>query len=508
LSTSGKPLPRSSRFSFISKVLPVAFFGSLFRRRPQSQRDSQSSELLERKQPTAIRSPKAWSTVGTAANISPIPEERDSAPPQRKIRRISVLSIPPIIASTSRPELPMASSSKVTGTPSPRLSSATDFVPLVQRRIDNQQFSANRISGLPPVAVEPVRYGSTPDLPQRDTSDRDRDRDPSPRRNSQGEPLSPSAWMAGFGLASNSNPEVFTNPSYISSSDLGHGSSIYSGQGRIIEDPTSPRSISSASVQSSQTVRPPLGSPEPAQSQQRRLSFVAEHNDVRPDGASDIISALGSAFGDRPDSSRSALELNDNHSQGHYNSHLQPQSYPYPAQSQSQPHSHPPHPTLNTRFHPLSDVEEVLTPVADERLSIHTGSPKARRPSNASNKQSPAEAIAFQNPFVDDQTFPMPPAPTAYKIRKAPMLRKISDATSSMGGVAPSEESATLSLTNTSIVEPGYPIDSGDWDDRLARQREEDQLFYAGALRSSTPPLGGEPSNTRSGSKSANPFES
>lgn len=139
----------------------------------------------------------------------------------------------------------------------------------------------------------------------------------------------------------------------------------------------------------------------------------------------------------------------------------------------------------------LYSEQEVLTPVADERLSIQPGSAffswrqhrdsAGGQSSNRSQSPSPRateQPNQFTNPFADNNAiYAFPPPPSA-RGRRPMTTRRKSEVTSLSGGVLPSEKSGSLSLTGTSIVDHGPPIDTGDWDDVTARREEEDQLFY------------------------------
>ncbi|KAG8830705.1 hypothetical protein FRC17_004394 [Serendipita sp. 399] len=184
--------------------------------------------------------------------------------------------------------------------------------------------------------------------------------------------------MAGFGLGSNPNVvDPFNNPSYVSSSEGGHHQRYsYQSSGLSGENMASPRS-GAGSLSSDKTTRGRAPSP-PGQYQQMTrgvpLSVVVEHggSDVRLDGASDIMSTFGSAFGDRPESIRSTATSYNEH---HYNA---------AAADQAQ----------IARYHALSDVEEVLTPVADERLSLRPGQSLPWRSTSTYNSRSRGGSVS------------------------------------------------------------------------------------------------------------------
>lgn len=145
--------------------------------------------------------------------------------------------------------------------------------------------------------------------------------------------------MAGFGLASAANVDTLNNPSYVSSSGhdrhtslSGHFSSTHS------EGPTS-LLTAAHSFGSERTTRERQQSSQC--SQVNTLSTASERGDVRPDGVSDIMSTLGSAFHDRTCSRQSPVTINIMHGFGQ-----------------------------TTWYHNLSDVEEVLTAVADKAVSL------------------------------------------------------------------------------------------------------------------------------------------
>ncbi|KAG8812110.1 hypothetical protein FRC19_003367 [Serendipita sp. 401] len=417
---------------------------------------------------------------------------------------------------------------------------SVDFVPFVQRRVSTHHLATARLSAVRPT-IEPVKLGSTTELGLglgRPTSPT--------RRNSRGEPLSPSAWMAGFGLGSNPNVvDPFTNPSYVSSSGGSHrGSyqSAFSGE-RDRERPfesggdlASPRS----GAQSLASDRTPRGRHSPIQYQQMTrgapLSIVAEHGpaaDVRPDGASDIMSTFGSAFGDRPESTHSH------------------------ATSYNEYHHHPDQIQL-TRYHALSDVEEVLTPVADERLSLRPGqeapwravyesrasipSPRQFPETVSSSPNSPyfshlrsaadntdtttATATQFRNPFASDEHVQIPqhsspppqqqqqqyqqprtpqrqhhhhqssdadlanaaamipPVPSSGRNRRPPGPHRRKSEATSLSGILPSDASVAPSMTGTSIVERPHSLDTSEWDDPSLRRQQEERLFFSGSIAS------------------------
>lgn len=433
---------------------PVAFFGRAIRRlksatKRDDQRDSQSSELLEWKQ----RSNYPWSEAEVPVFDAAHAEKPLSSRPSTQQRK-SPSPIPETVPSPKLPEAHLSVPPKPAARPSSGEPNTIGFVPLVQRRVSSQP-SAERLPAVGPIAIEPVRLESNPDLT----------RQPSTRRVSTGEPLSPSAWMAGFGLASASNIDPFNNPSYVSSSD--HHTSI-SGHSasRISEDPMSPRSVAH-SLGSDRTTRGRQRSPQ--RTTIEPLSTVSENNDVRLDGASDIMSTLGSTFHDRSESRHSLNETND------------PNTLGEPAQA--------------VYYHPLSDVEEVLTPVADERLSMQppwrsteshssSSSKQPRIPSlnstqNLSEPPSPnaAEYSSFRNPFADSSVPAPMSIPFITRMRLPGPPRKISEPTSLSGSVYPSEKSGSISLAGTSIVDHSVPIDA-DWDRDSIRIKESEQIFY------------------------------
>lgn len=433
---------------------PVAFFGRVIHRLKTSasrneQRDSQSSELLEWKRQTDQRSTNyPWSE----AEVPVVDVGRGEKSPQRLSpqKRESPSSLPEIISSPAVSDVQLPTPPKPVAKPTSGEPSNPDFVPLVQRRVSSYRPPIDRLEAIRPIAIEPVRLGSTPDLT----------RETSPRRASTGDPLSPSAWMAGFGLASATNIDPFNNPSYVSSSDHDHRTSTSGhSSGKHSEDPTSPRSATQ-SFSSDRTPRGRQRSPQRAPAEP--LSTVSEHEYVRPDGASDIMSTLGSAFHDRPGSRHSLVTLNTLNDYG------------------------------QTARYNLSDVEEVLTPVADERLSmqppwrshdsVSPGSRNLRLPSPIRRSIEPpspnaAEFSTFRNPFADEAESMISTTPATRTRRQAP--RKKSEATSLSGGVLPSEKSGSISITGTSIVDPPQSIDTAEWDDVSVMRKESEQLFYA-----------------------------
>ena len=115
------------------------------------------------------------------------------------------------------------------------------------------------------------------------------------------------------------------------------------------------------------------------------------------------------------------------------------------------------------------------------RHTDHSMSPRPRV-----TERPLSQLTEFVNPFADNpnsanntvlSAFPPPPTLTN-RGRRPNTTRRKSEATSLSGGILPSEKSGSLSLTGTSIVDSGPPIDTGDWDDAVARRREEDMLFY------------------------------
>lgn len=257
----------------------------------------------------------AWSV---AEDIPAEPKGKEKALPAQPSSnsRTSGTSIPEIISSPALssfkpPSPPQPPVRSYTGNPSP-----VDYVPLVKRRVSPYR-SGERLSTLRPLST---------DLPPKSPSILDLHRETSPRRNSRGEPLSPSAWMAGFGLASGSNVDPFTNPSYGSTTD--HHDSFGSHSLSKLSEPGSPLSNAPSSSASDQTPRGRQTSPQRIQND--RLSTVAEPTDVTGDGASDIISTFGSAFGDRPASHHTVSTIDE---PGHFSS------------------------TQLARYHALSDVE-------------------------------------------------------------------------------------------------------------------------------------------------------
>lgn len=505
LMSLSNPRRSPSSRSWISKLLPAALFGGTIRKvretfiQKKESRDSQSSELLEWKKQVNQGNASRWSRWSeiptgepyrTGPGLAEKPVGASLPPPQNSAKGNSPRSIPEVITSpvSSMARLPTPPPKLVSGRPlSGEASNSPNFVPLVQRRISqhnlaNTSSSANTNNNnrnsefRPPVAIEPVRLNSTPDL----------HRDTSPRRTSQGEPLSPSAWMAGFGLTAGSNPDPFSNPSYVSSSD--HHDSLstnsHSHGGRVPGSPTSPSSGTNSLVSD----RTPRGRQLVSYQTQSdaHLSMVAEQGDLRPDGASDIMSTFGSAFGDRPGSRHSMSTMTDEN-------RISTSQFP--------------------RYHPLSDVEEVLTPVADERLSMQPGSLPAgwRELRNSGNSGSstnpnrlsdeaantPTTAYGdkgYSNPFSDTGSAQTTSSATSVKRKRTPMSsqgRKSESVSMSLrGGVPASEKSGSISITGTSIVGPPSTIDHSEWDDATIRKQEEDRLFYAGALRPSLSPPG------------------
>jgi hypothetical protein len=133
-----------------------------------------------------------------------------------------------------------------------------------------------------------------------------------------------------------------------------------------------------------------------------------------------------------------------------------------------------------------------LTPISDERLSTQLGSAPLtpRETLDSSGRQqyestTPVSLSAVRrsrrlsqvaesdNPFSDNRANPSFPSPPLSQGRRLVPSRRESDVPS----LLPSERSTSISLTGTSIVDLGPPIDTGDWDDAIRRQ-EEDQLFY------------------------------
>lgn len=457
---------------------------------PETRRDSQSSELLEWKRQVAHN---RWSEVNEPVGYGRL--EKSHSQQDRQISPQSgpeVITSPPIsvLALPSAPAKAASTTSTSGNTFGARSSTGSaitaDFVPFVQRRVSaHPPLPHARLSAVrPPIPTEQaVRLDSSSDL----------GRDSSPRRNSKGEPLSPSAWIAGFGPTASSsaagatNADPFNNPSYVSSS----------GHDERLSDAASPMS-SAYSLNSDPVVargRPRSQTYQHHAHTREQLSMVAEVGEVvRPDGASDIMSALGSAFGDRPTSRQSDSTTNE----------FEDERW-----------------TQVVHYHPLSDVEEVLTPVADERLSIQPGQPLAWRslhdslgsltprrmdvslsptsprfrrsveiqttatanvPSPLSSETTPPR---FENPFTDDASLanaaamipPAPRAPAGYSRRPPGAYRRKSEATSLHNGILPSEKSGSISITGTSIARPGS-IDTSEWDDPAVRKREEENLFY------------------------------
>ncbi|KAG8815039.1 hypothetical protein FRC18_001678 [Serendipita sp. 400] len=532
---------------------------STFRRRKQgSQRDSQSSELLEWRKRFAHghgdRLQPRWSeadgekfstttqsrTNNNNNNNNNHGERRDGSSQQsRSPPTVPEVITSPAISAVRMPTSPSEAHANLAARSSAGSSSngiSVDFVPFVQRRVSTHHHLATaRLSAVRPT-IEPVKLGSTTDL----------GRPTSPRRNSRGEPLSPSAWMAGFGLGSNPNVvDPFTNPSYVSSSGGSHRGSYQSGFSGERERPfesgadlASPRS----GAQSLASDRTPRGRHSPIQYQQMTrgapLSIVAEHGpaaDVRPDGASDIMSTFGSAFGDRPESTHShATSYNEYH---------------HPDQIQL------------TRYHALSDVEEVLTPVADERLSLRPGqeapwravyesrasipSPRQFPETVSSSPNSPyfshlrsaadntdtttatATATQFRNPFASDEHVQIPqhssppppqqqqqqyqqprtpqrqhhhhqssdadlanaaamipPVPSSGRNRRPPGPHRRKSEATSLSGILPSDASVAPSMTGTSIVERPHSLDTSEWDDPSLRRQQEERLFFSGSIAS------------------------
>ncbi len=271
--------------------------------------------------------PRPWSVAGDSAVI-PVPNpnlsSNEKALPSQPDKRVSDNSIPEIISSPAL-SLKLPSPPKPAARLSAGESSPVDYVPLVQRRLSPGNPPTNRLSALKPLSVEALRSQAVASGSGSNSAGR---RETSPRRNSQGEPLSPGAWMAGFGLAPGANSDPFTNPAYVSSSD--HHSSFGSQTLSKVSEPGSPLSNAPSSSASDRTPRGGQTSPQRYNRDRDQLSAIVEPGDVTGDGASDIISTFGSAFGDRPASHHTASSM-DEHS--HYAS--------------NQP----------VRYHPLSDVE-------------------------------------------------------------------------------------------------------------------------------------------------------
>jgi hypothetical protein len=290
LSNSARSFSRSRRWSQWSPL--VLFSGLVIRLKPTRRnpgRDSQSSELLEWKrhmEQADCRNTAAWSVTGNSAAKPDNGEKHLGV--QLTEKRAPGNSTPEIISSLALSSKPAARLSA--GEPGP-----VDYVPPVERRVSRHYRSAEQLSALQSFPVEPVKLGSTPDL----------GRHASPRRDSQGEPLSPSAWMADLGLASGSHVDPFANPSYISSSGDHHDSVQSTSR---ISDPRN----SMCNAPSSGSDRTPRGrQTSPHRYNNDRPSAVVKPSDVSPDGASDIISTFGSAFGDRPSSHRTVSTIDD-----------------------------------------------------------------------------------------------------------------------------------------------------------------------------------------------------
>jgi hypothetical protein len=130
-----------------------------------------------------------------------------------------------------------------------------------------------------------------------------------------------------------------------------------------------------------------------------------------------------------------------------------------------------------------------LTPVSDERLSMQPGSVQLAwretigRQQPERNAHSSLSAVRrsrplsqrteSDNPFSDGRTDASFSSPRLSQGRRLISSQRQSDVPS----LLPSERSTSVSLTGTSIVDLGPPIDTGNWDDAIRRQ-EEDQLFY------------------------------
>jgi hypothetical protein len=135
-----------------------------------------------------------------------------------------------------------------------------------------------------------------------------------------------------------------------------------------------------------------------------------------------------------------------------------------------------------------------LTPVSDERLSTQPGSASftwrethdsfgQQSGRSAHNSLSPVQRSVARplsqltesvDPFSDNNASPSLPLPPLSRGRRNVPSRRESDVPS----LLPSEKSTSISLTGTSIVDLGPPIDTGDCDDAASRRQEEDQLFY------------------------------
>jgi hypothetical protein len=246
LSNSPRSFSRSRRWS------PLAFFRGLIGRfrpswRHDAERDSQSSELLEQKRPMERKDRGKNAARSVAGKFTAEPDYGEKH-----------FSVQPTETRTSGNFLPEI-------TPSPALSSLKlPSPPKPAARLASGEYS------------------------------------PVDRRNSRGEPLSPRAWMAGFGLASRAHTDPFANPSYTSSNGDHQDSSRTS-------EPGTP--LSNAS--SSGSDRTPRGQQTPESHNHERPSGATVPSDVRPDGASDIISTFGSAFGDRRSSQ--SVSTTDDH---------------------------------------------------------------------------------------------------------------------------------------------------------------------------------------------------
>lgn len=453
ISNSDRDGPGSRRWPSPIQWSPLAFFRRSIDRlkssRRDRERDSQSSELLEWKQRMGQTNvgTGTWSVAeNSVAEPSRSEKNLRAQPPNN---RTSGASIPEVISSPALSSIRIPPSPKAGARVSTGESSPGGFTPLVNRRVSPHHRPADRLSAVRPISGGPTNAQMPSPL--------DLHRETSPRRNSRGEPLSPAAWMAGFGLASGSNVDPFTNPAYGSVSD--RHDSVGTHSPTKLSEPGSPLSNTPSSSASDQTARGRQISPRRIINPDR-LDAVIEPSRISGDGASDIISTFGSAFGDRPASHHTTESVDD---LGQYTSNQL------------------------ARFHALSDVEEVLTPVADERLSIQPGSafftwrhPQEERTNSSgsgSGDETPGQSTQFVNPFADDVVSSLPPPPPI-RNRKPPTPRRKSEANSLAGAIQPSEESGSYSMTGTSIVDPGPPIDAGDWDDALARRREEDSLFY------------------------------
>jgi len=137
-------------------------------------------------------------------------------------------------------------------------------------------------------------------------------------------------------------------------------------------------------------------------------------------------------------------------------------------------------------------------PVSDKRLSMrphsaHSTLSQARNsferhltkkahtavlPRPHSADRPPNQLAETISPFPNKSTYSSPPLSSLSRSRRPGHPRTKSEANSLQGGFLPSERSASISLAESSVVDPGPPIDARDWDDAATRKQEGDQLFY------------------------------